>query len=295
LANDHDWAYFWNLVNQEPYYSYILNRVAIRRAAAQKYFYEQGLLDDVHWAVVDIGWFLTCQKHLRELLRTLKPEIDIQGYYIGLFIDRLSGDEAGKSCALYYMSPPDRGPHANDSQVFARATLLEHFLGCAPHGTVHHYETSNEDYSIPVCGECTNEQILFSEQTLEFIIDFVQSNIEISKKLAEQRNSYYLLDTLTNKFCSNPNYNWANLISTVKTSHDQNNIDSSEIAVPIKYYNLILMCLPKRAQKLFCKNNVKNEWPEGDRAISKHNIIVILKIYDEIKRIYNKIRFLLHR
>jgi hypothetical protein len=193
------------------------------------------------------------------------------------------------------MSPPDRRPHVNDSQVFARATLLEHFLGCAPHGTVHHYETSNEDYSIPVCGECTNEQILFSEQIFELIIDFVRSNIEISKKLAAQQHSYYLLDTLTDKFCSNPNSNWAKLISTVKVSGDQNNIDSSEIAVPIKYHNLILMCLPKKAQKFFCKNNVKNEWPEGNRAISAQNIIVILKICDEIKRIYNKIRFLLLR
>jgi predicted HAD superfamily hydrolase len=293
LDNDIDRAYFWNLVNQEPYYSYILNRVAIRRTAAQKYFHEQGLLDDVHWAVVDIGWYLTCQKHLRELLRTLKPGIDIQGYYIGLFIDRLSSDEAGKSCALYYMSPPDRRPYVNDSKVFGRATLLEHFLGCAPHGTVHHYEISNEDYSIPVCGGCTNDQILFSEQTLELILDFVQSNVEISKKLAEQQNSYYLLDTLTNKFCSNPNSNWANLISRVKASSDQNNIDSSEIAVPIKYYNLILMFLPKRVQKLIFRKNVKNEWPEGDRAISVQNVIVILKICDEIKRIYNKIRLLL--
>ncbi|MCR4673468.1 MAG: hypothetical protein K5675_00525 [Lachnospiraceae bacterium] len=49
------------------------------------YLEQEGMLDDVSYAVVDSGWVGSIQKSLQNLLATKKPGIPLEGYYFGLY------------------------------------------------------------------------------------------------------------------------------------------------------------------------------------------------------------------
>jgi len=49
------------------------------------YLEQEGLLEDVPWALVDSGWVGTIQVSIRNLLAVRKPEISVEGYYFGLY------------------------------------------------------------------------------------------------------------------------------------------------------------------------------------------------------------------
>ena len=53
--------------------------------AAMSYLAQEGLLDDTSCAVVDSGWIGTLQQSMQQLIRTEKPDKELEGYYFGLY------------------------------------------------------------------------------------------------------------------------------------------------------------------------------------------------------------------
>ena len=49
------------------------------------YLEQEGLLEDIPYALVDSGWVGTMQETVERLLRTRKPELRVEGFYFGLY------------------------------------------------------------------------------------------------------------------------------------------------------------------------------------------------------------------
>ncbi len=67
------------------------------------YLKEQGLTENVSWAVVDSGWVGTLQRSLRNLLNTERPGIEVEGFYFGLY--ETPSPHTGCRYNTYYFSP----------------------------------------------------------------------------------------------------------------------------------------------------------------------------------------------
>ncbi len=71
--------------------------------AALGYLRQEGLLDDVSYALVDSGWVGTLQESLQRLLRTEKPGLKLRGYYFGLY--EIPKTMEPDQYACFYFSP----------------------------------------------------------------------------------------------------------------------------------------------------------------------------------------------
>ena len=67
------------------------------------YLRREGLLDPVRYGVVDSGWVGTIQQSLRNILKESQPEIQITGYYFGLYA--LPKDRTGCHYKAYFFEP----------------------------------------------------------------------------------------------------------------------------------------------------------------------------------------------
>lgn len=287
LKEDHDWELFWQQINREPLRSAILSKVMKRREAALAYFKEQGLCDTVKWAVVDIGWYLTCQKYLKELLQLQHPAVSVKGYYLGLFLERSSQKDAGEASALFYMPPDDLSVYIAPSSVFERIALLEHLIGCAPHGTVNHYEISSSGNVKVVSAHCSGELKGLSVGLSESVIDFCSSNRDLSKPLSLGNNEAYVIDTVTREYFSNPERGSVELLRPTYVSNDQNNAGASPLVKPVGVYDIALI-VAGTMLKRFMTITANRSWPEGDVAISGTYINKLSIIAMKVRKILIK-------
>lgn len=91
------------------------------RQAALDYFRQEGLLDDVRWSLVDIGWLLNCQVALKRILGNVDPGRHVHGYYLGVnrhYSRECSSDEF----TPFIMYSTDK--HDNNNWVFKRHAIV---------------------------------------------------------------------------------------------------------------------------------------------------------------------------
>jgi hypothetical protein len=268
LQSKDDWDRFWAALNEEPIRTQLQTTIAHRRRAAMAYFAFHGLMDDaVPWAVVDLGWWLSCQTALGELLRIQKPGYSVRGYYLGLQSGRNPPAESGSARALFYELAPDKVGRISSAEVFARSTILEHVLGCAPHGTVRRYEFRG-DQSHPVCGESPDPcKAVFAElETL--CLKFCRDNIDLAEYLSSPQTARHVINTLIKSCFGNPRPEWVHFLQPIEVSMDQNNIGSVPLARPYTWKELIAGLLPSRLRYLLFPNLPIAHWPEADLAIA---------------------------
>lgn len=70
---------------------------------AMGYLEQEGLLSDVPYAVVDSGWVGTLQESIQTLVRSRRPEMNIEGYYFGMY-ETPGGADANRYHAWYFSS-----------------------------------------------------------------------------------------------------------------------------------------------------------------------------------------------
>lgn len=80
---------------------YEISQAAYRNVLG--YLEQEGLLDNIDYAVVDSGWVGTIQKSIQNLLAKEKQEITITGYYFGLY--EYPKDREGCEYQAYYFKP----------------------------------------------------------------------------------------------------------------------------------------------------------------------------------------------
>lgn len=121
--------------------------------ALMGYLRQEGLFEDVPYAIVDSGWLGSMQKSLQTMLRLQKEGDELQGYYWGLY--RIPTGMHRKNYHCYFFEPE----HHLKEKVFFNNSVYEAVFS-APHGTTIGYRKDNKQIS-PIYGACPKKQIQF--------------------------------------------------------------------------------------------------------------------------------------
>jgi FMN phosphatase YigB (HAD superfamily) len=258
------WHTFWNILSGARVGALITQRIQRHRATTCAYLRAAGLFEPEPAAIVDIGWRLTTQRALRALLRTEQRDPTLSGYYLGLQIDRSSQSDAGVSTALFYASAPDRRAIALEYEIFRRATILEHLLGLAPHGTVHAYRNNGsavEPVSAPVAGPYVD----MVEAIAAAVESFCRTQLCNATRFADEPTAQVLLDQLFTSWCERPDPHSLELLCSVPASADHNNIGARPLVEPWRLKHVGLSLIPPRVQRLLGLSSAMPIWPEAAR------------------------------
>jgi predicted HAD superfamily hydrolase len=268
LQSTEDWNRFWAALNEEPIRTQLRTTINHRREAAMAYFARQGLMDNaVPWAVVDLGWWLTCQTALGAILRVQEPDCSVRGYYLGLQSGRNPPAESGNARGLFYGLAPDKVGQISPAEVFGRTNVLEHVLGCAPHGTVRHYEFDGHE-AHPVCGELPDPRKAVFAQLETLCVEFCRDNVGLAEDLSPSQLARHLINKLITSCFAAPKPEWVHFLRPIEVSTDQNNIGSVPLARPYTWKELIADFLPSKLRHSLFPNPPITHWPEADLAIT---------------------------
>lgn len=267
LKSDTDWKQLWDTLNTPPAKETLTSKVAERREAAVSYFTEQGLFEDVPWGIVDLGWHLVCQSSLKRMIGSST----MRGYYLGLNVTRVGPLEAGASRSLFYNSPGDWSTVVAPACIFSRATLLEHILGIAPHGTVHHYEITGA--TTQVIGPPLSGRMPLLSDRLGALLEEYASGADdtMVRALGDVLTAQDLLETLTHTFFASPDGELLEALSGISMATDQNNLDERPLFHPYSWRDYFQM-LGDRAGLGFSPLQRGHAWKEASRLVSPRSI-----------------------
>lgn len=130
------------LKKEQCFLSDVYKHSRLAYPAVMGYFRQEGLLEEVPYALVDSGWTGTLQQSIRNLLRTEKKELNLEGYYFGLYeIPEKEPEEAYHS--FYF------GPRWGLRRKVYFSNCLFEAVFSAPQGMTLGYRREQESY-IPV-------------------------------------------------------------------------------------------------------------------------------------------------
>lgn len=133
LEIETDWKKFWQVIQQHSITNNIQSFAASKRAKLLDYLTQEGLMDGVKCAFVDIGWTYGIQRAAEIVLSESGSKVPLCGYYLGSNFEKW---EKLKAKSLFPPSIPGAiaGPYAGEPN--GMANFLEHILGYATHGSL---------------------------------------------------------------------------------------------------------------------------------------------------------------
>ena len=117
-----------------------------------RYLEQEGLLEDIPWALVDSGWIGTLQQTMERLLHSHCPDLRLEGYYFGLY--EIPAEMRRDAYRCFFFSPVS----GLRRKVFFSNCLFE-TLCSAPEGMTLRYEATEDGRMEPVLwGEGLNRE-----------------------------------------------------------------------------------------------------------------------------------------
>lgn len=154
-------------------FEYIYRHSKAAYADCIGYLKGEGLLDDVPWAVVDSGWVGTIQKSLQNILATEAKDIQVAGYYFGLY--ELPEDRTGCVYESYYFGPIGKlGKKMNFSNCLYE--IIYTHAGPMVKG----YEKRENSY-LPVYSDRPNPNRVEVEKNTALLIEFIEEYLACEK------------------------------------------------------------------------------------------------------------------
>ena len=286
LAHEDDWRFFWESLNREPLRSTLNARIQERRQAAQSYLSAEGLLEHSASAVVDLGWYLSCQSALRGLLRGVDPAAECRGYYLGLRRERLAPADTGKATALFHQRGADLPAGVCKQFLFQHATLLEHVLGLADHPSVHHYQDANHG-ARPVFQKADGASAdpKLAQAIHAEVRDFAARHAGLATEISRTGVPATIIAGIAGAFAQHPSHEFARALAAVQASGDQNNLCPSPLAVPLGVLEMAQVWIPRRLRIMFGGADSSSLWMEGRLAASSP---VLRQLYALRKSVGNR-------
>ena len=115
------------LKEQKDFFRYVYAHSVCAYDGVMAYFEQEGLLEQIDYALVDSGWIGTMQQSIENLLRTKQPERCLEGYYFGMYECPAKANR--KRYHSYYFSPES----SIYRKVYFSNSLFETIFS-APHG-----------------------------------------------------------------------------------------------------------------------------------------------------------------
>ncbi|WP_243358619.1 hypothetical protein [Fundidesulfovibrio terrae] len=164
-------AGLWTLLEDGGARRLLAGKAALARELMLAYLEQEGALEGPVLAVADMGWTLTTQRALREVLAA--RGVDVTGYYFGLTGVRLGRMEAGAHRALFIERAAQSVPGSLDSLLFKHVALLERVFTRADHGRVLGYERKGGTV-VPVLGP-TPQGAAQTREVQETVLAYAES------------------------------------------------------------------------------------------------------------------------
>jgi len=231
------------------------------------YFSQEGLFDEVKYALVDSGWTGSLQKTLYSLLQHAGYQKRIEGFYFGLY--ELPKGVTEKEYSTFYFSP-----NAGLKKKVMFSNCLYEAVYSAPHGMTKAYE-SNNNYYRPVFYNKNNLNQTQMEQEVIWLNSFLSQYCEYKNANSNLGKGNELIFKLFKIFMGCPNkeevecYGQLIFSDDVTEEHTQNvAIKFNDADIKNHYvWNKVLIMLGIKKQKL-----KDSAWIEGSVVLNeKHN------------------------
>lgn len=167
------------------------------------YLRQEGLFDDVDYALVDSGWIGTLQRSLQQLVQ--KP---VEGYYFGLF--EIPYDMSKDQYHAYYFEPCKGFDIKNIKRKAHFANSLFEAVCSAPEGMTLGYKEENNRY-MPQYSINTNPNAVNICRNMWLIQCLIEQYIKIADKISTEnlitkQNTDDITDKILSLLMGNPVY-----------------------------------------------------------------------------------------
>lgn len=244
IKNEEQWAIFWKTVSQGKLATLLHMKIEQRRKMLLGYLRREGVFDGRSMGCVDLGWFQSCQAALIDVCQSVNPSFKINGYYLTLAHGRGAYLGTGTGQAMLHQAPYDRSALGQDLPTLHNATLLEHLLSCAPHGTVHHYELVqsavdlNKSFDIePSCGPTYAGEQRIKKELADSTLMFAKSNRWLATLPTDSLAK--IVSSALTAAIETPEPCWIKVAEKLTASADQNNQSSQPLVRKTKFSDAV--------------------------------------------------------
>lgn len=223
------------------------------------YLRQEGLLENVPYAIVDVGWIGSQQKMLTQLLQQIDEKITIKGFYFGLY--ELPQKALKNLYSTYYFNEA----LGIRRKVYFSSSLLEAVYS-ASHGMTISYEKNNEGYK-PVFYRETN----LNQEAMMHMEYWLKRFLTVYQGKTKSENSSVIVYELLRQFMGTPAKEETETYGSLLFSDDVREEKVQEIAVRLSKEELrqhmlwnkicIMLGMKKKTLK-------ESAWPEGSMVRS---------------------------
>lgn len=211
----------------------ILNRAKFAREVALDYFRQEGLLDNVKWAMVDLGWFGRMHNSLCKILSLYTSQDFPPCFYFGLA--RSNEKVVGKKPYLF-------NPSSSPQEFYTGMAFIEllEIFSSADHGSTVAYRLCSNGKVVPVIGR--RPAYVTSNWGLSSLREGITSLVNTIGNgpfVIEHSVHKIRLFTLMKLFHSNPSLEEAGIIGEFPFSSDQSETELRQFAPPLTLFETI--------------------------------------------------------
>lgn len=269
------------LIDNDTFDKELYNYSKFKFNCISKYFKQEGLDSEKEYAIVDVGWMGSMQRHISQILSYMNIEKNLKGYYFGMF---KNADYKNGEYNCFYFSKYKN----NKNRVFFSNNLFE-CMCSANHGMTIDYKIMDNKKIIPILKEFKNEwNVDLQIKTIEkFTENFVKYN---NWESIDEKVLIKIVKKLSIKFMMFPDKFEAYVYGNIPFCDDPTESYKLKLAETLSKDDLIKYnILYKLYKNLFLKSKEsesnKSFWINGSIQLSevKHkkifNIFCILSEY----------------
>ncbi len=162
------------LIKCQPFMKAFLQHSEEVYPTVMGYLKQEGLFDDISYALVDSGWTGSMQKSLQHLLQSKGLEKEIEGYYFGMYEYPKGVTEKGYH--TYYFTPKT---HIRRKVYFSNS-LFECIFSSPEGMTLGYCETG--DLFVPVLEQPVNPNHLQIARTTNYLCEYTRHLLETHRE-----------------------------------------------------------------------------------------------------------------
>ena len=256
------------------------------------YLTQEGLLEDIPYAVVDSGWVGSMQKTLQDAMAYIGQTKRLEGYYWGLY--DLPAGVRRSEYHTYYFSPERQ----LIEKIYFNNCLFETIYS-APHGMTLSYHKQGERY-VPCCGHIREEGNAFVKKLEGCLLPYIQQLVKTGAAILdaeEIQKDRRIICSLLRRFMGRPSKEEAQLFGSLPFSDDVLEGDERQLAPPLTqkelqahhfFPKLLMMVGLQKAQ------GRESAWYEGSAVRSGKRIRHHLRqyrLYQAVRQLRKMLRF----
>ncbi len=236
------------------------------------YLRQEGLLRDNRYVIVDSGWIGTLQRSIQRLVKSVNPDIDVEGYYFGLY--NCPRKESGSFNAFYFS--PSKG--LKRKSRFSNS-LFETIVSAEEATTVSY--GNNEGIYVPRFNSIINPNAEIIRSNVKAL------NILLKHWKYEEVATEDIIEKLFDLFMANPSEEEVTAYGDNLFSDDVNDGCFKKVAADIsvediknqRFLNKLIIILGIKKATIR-----ESSWIEGSTRKAYNNISDIQKEYRHIRK-----------